>query len=62
MRWLEYILRREETDVVREVMGWYSEGKMGREKPIKRWEDVIESDIKWAEVREEDVRDEDRIK
>jgi len=37
LRWLGYVLRREETDTVRLVKGIYVERKRERGRPKKRW-------------------------
>lgn len=56
MRWLEYVLRRNEVDAVRLVKRMYVREKSEREDR-KRDVDLIESDMRWIGVSEKDVGD-----
>lgn len=45
----------EETETVRLVKRMYVKRKMESRRPKKSWEDLIESDMCWASVSEEEV-------
>lgn len=51
LRWLEYVLRRNEVDAVRLVKRMYVRGKSEREDR-KRDADLKESDMMWIGVSE----------
>ncbi|KAL4132087.1 hypothetical protein QTP88_009302 [Uroleucon formosanum] len=60
LRWLGYVMRREETSAVRVVMKMNVEMKRGRGRPKKRWLENIENDVKAFGLCIEDVKDRDK--
>jgi hypothetical protein len=42
----EYIMRREENNIVKSIMEWKPLGKRTRGRPRKRWIDSVEKDLK----------------
>jgi len=57
LRWFGHVMWRKETKAVRVVMKINVEGERGRGRPIKRWLDTIENDIRAAGMRAGVVED-----
>ena len=57
LRWFGHVKRREEDDVLKQVMLLEVEGRRPRGRPRKRWKTCVEGDMRELGVREEDVED-----
>ena len=60
LRWLGHVLRKDDSDWVRQSMDMVVEGRRGRGRPRLTWEKVVESDMKLRGLTREDA--EDRLK
>ena len=57
MRWFGHIARRDEEVEIKKVFELKIEGQRKRGRPVKRWIDVIEEDMKKRGVVQQDVGD-----
>ena len=57
MRWFGHIVRRDEVMEIKKVLEVKIEGWRKRGRPVKRWIDVIEEDMKKRGVVQQDAGD-----
>ena len=57
LRWFGHIVRRDEEVEIKKVFELKIEGRRKRGKPVKRWIDVVEEDMKKRGVVQQDAED-----
>ena len=55
LRWFEHIARRDEEVKIKKVFELKIEGRRKRARPVKRWIDVVEEDMKKRGVVQQDA-------
>ena len=55
LRWFGHIARRDEEVEIKKVFELKIEGRRKRGRPVKRWTDVVEEDMKKREVVQQDA-------
>ena len=55
--WYEHVKRREEDYVGKRMMEMAVPGRRKRERPRRRWIDLVREDMEWVEAREGDELD-----
>ena len=60
LRWFGHVMRREEGDVLQQVMLLGVEGTKPRGRPRKRWKTCVEGDMRGLGILEEDAQDRER--
>lgn len=56
LRWFRQVMRKEKSKTIEMVMEINVDGKTGRGRPKKRFLDAIESDMRTASIRVNDVK------
>ena len=57
LRWFRHIVRRDKEVEIKNVFELKIEGRRKRGRPVKRWIDVVEEDMKKREVMQQDAGD-----
>ena len=57
MRWFGHILRRDEEMEIKKVFELKIEGQRKKGRPVKRWIDMVEEDMKKKGVVQQESRD-----
>ena len=57
LRWLGHVRRRSSTELVRRVEGFQVEGKRGRGRPRRTWEEHIRLDLQALHLSEDMTAD-----